>query len=804
MRPSTEIDTLRQQLPYHKLRQVKKEQVVPIDWQTEWERFDAAELFNYDLRVIPEKLLENMRKRQDVLMDGNQAALSVLTRLVDGLCGYPITPSTPIAENFARAASHGQKNLFGHELMYFQPSDELSAIAAVEAMASQGGRYVDNTSSQGLVLKTKNLFSVAGKRLPVVMTVMAREVNKGSLSIHCGHTDFYAVRNAGWAQLVSEDNQELHDLLPIAFKVNELRQVMLPTMVIGDGFIKSHAIENLKELSDAFLEYFVGPPSRLYQPNFEHGTLTGTFTDTDLTMEGQVAQDLAYRFFKRGFVIAMNAMNKTLGTNLKVVECYRTEDADMVVVILGSAAGVVKDVVDYYRDVKGYKIGVVRPVLFNPPCYEELAYGMRKAKVISVLERTGTAHNQLLLADVQAALQISLRAGREGKKEHRIYGRTDMPTLFHGVYGLGSKDFNKYDAAAVVENMLSFYEKKRRFFRDFYVGIEGPLTLRPAPLAGYLEREMGMTFVGVGAEGVKTALESAALIYAQDSGAGRKYIQSGARYGAARKGAPVFMNLRISSQPIRNSSELTERDVLAFFNEKFLSDQILKEYVGGLKENGLLVINTTQSWKEVMATFPDQVQSLIKYRRIKIVTLDGTRAAMTHLNKNLPGAAILGLVNKESGILPEREFEQRFKKTLEKKLGSKKKDLLEANISLLKYGADQSSGWKPEKAPGSSALDATTPVYTPPLPENFGQSPRTAGLPVILTEKDQMGTIKPVNLTPQYQEVFYEEMVKPIRRNGQAHPGRQEGPLGPLPAHRPGGHQPLPGHELYRHPVAGL
>ena len=374
MRPSSEIDTLRQQLPYHQLRQVKKERVIPIDWQTEWERFDAKELFTFDISSIPDKLLKNMRQRQEVLMDGNQAAISVLTRVVDGLCGYPITPSTPIAENFARVAAAGQKNLFGHELMYFQPSDELSAIAAVEAMACQGGRYVDNTSSQGLVLKTKNLFSVAGKRLPVVMTVMAREVNKGSLSIHCGHTDFYAVRNAGWAQLVSEDNQELHDLLPIAFKVSELRQAMLPTMVMGDGFIKSHAIENVKELSDAFLEYFVGPPSRLYQPNFEHGTLTGTFTDTDLSMEGQVAQDLAYRFFKRGFVAAMYVMNRILGSNLKVVECYRTADADLVIVVLGSAAGVVKEVVDYYRDVKGYRIGVVRPVLFNPPCYEELAF----------------------------------------------------------------------------------------------------------------------------------------------------------------------------------------------------------------------------------------------------------------------------------------------------------------------------------------------------------------------------------------------------------------------------------------------
>jgi pyruvate-ferredoxin/flavodoxin oxidoreductase len=761
MRPTTEIDTLRQQLPYHRLRQSRKDKVLPIDWPTEWERFDANELFAFDLFAIPEKMLENMRKRQDVLMDGNQAAISVLTRLVDGLCGYPITPSTPIAENFARVASNGQKNLFGNELMYFQPSDELSAIAAVEAMACQGGRYADNTSSQGLLLKTKNLFSVAGKRLPVVMTVMAREVNKGSLSIHCGHTDFYAVRNAGWAQLVSEDNQELHDLLPVAFKVSELKQVMLPTMVIGDGFIKSHAIENIKELSNAFLEYYVGPPNRLYQPDFEHGTLTGTFTDTDLTMEGQVSQDLAYRFFKRGFVLAMNIMNNILGTNHKVVECYRTEDADMVVVILGSAAGVVKDVVDYYRDVKGYKIGVVRPLLFTPPCYEELAYGMRKAKLISVLERAGTAHNQLLMADVQAALQVSLRAGREGKKEHRVYGRHEMPTLFHGVYGLGSKDFNKYDAASVVENMLASYEKKRRFHRDFYVGIEGPLTLRPAPLPGYLERELGMTFIGVGAEGVKTALESAALIYAQDVGTGRKYVQSGARYGAARKGAPVFMNLRLSAQPIRNSSELTERDVLAFFNEKFLSDQILREYVGGIKENGLLVINTHKSCYDIMATFPPQVQSLIKYRRVKLMTLDGTRAALQHLNRNLPGAAFLGLINREMGILPEREFEQRFKKILEKKLGTKKREMLEANIALLKFGADMASGHVTDKAPGTLALDPTAPVYTPPMAENFGQGPRTAGLPVVLTDKDQMGIIQPVNLTENYQEVFYQDMIKP-------------------------------------------
>ncbi len=756
-----DMDRLRGQLPYYRLQQ-ERESKVQLDWKEEWKRFDARNLFEFDLASIPADRLETIRKRNDSVMDGNHAVLSVLTRLVDGFCGYPITPSTPVAEDFAKAASNGVRNLFGHELMYFQPSDELSAIAAVEAMASQGGRYVDNTSSQGLVLKMKNLFSVAGKRLPVVMSVMAREVNKGSLSIHCGHTDFYGVRNAGWAQLVSCDNQELHDLLPVAFKVAELRQVMLPCMVIGDGFVKSHALENIKELSDDFLRYFVGFPNRLYQPRFGQATLMGSFTDADLTMEGQISQDFAYRFLKRAYVAAMNAMNKILGTNLKIVENYRTEDAEMVVVIMGSAAGVVKDVVDYYRDVRGMKVGVVRPVLFSPPSYEEIAYGMRKAKAVTVLERSGMAHNQLLLADVQAALQISMRAGREGRAEHQIYSREDMPTLLHGVYGLGSKDFNKYDAGAVIENMHTSLKKSGQFHRDFFLGVEGPYTLRPQPLSDYKERELGMTFIGIGAEGVKTALETAAYIYSE-GGEGCKFIQSGARYGAARKGGAIFMNLRISDDPIRNSSELTERDVLVFFNEKFLLEQILREYVGGLKENGLFIINSPRPAAELLASFSEQIQAVIKDRQIRLVAIDATSAALKHLNRNLPGSAILGLINRQMGILGQEDFEERVGNIFRGKLGKKKGvDIIESNLALLRYGASLSVAGGAQAGLAPNALDCSPEPFAPPLPEDFGQGPRSSGLLAELTEKDELGTIKPPNLFNDYEELFRREMVQPI------------------------------------------
>jgi len=372
------------------------------------------------------------------------------------------------------------------------------------------------------------------------------------------------------------------------------------------------------------------------------------------------------------------------------------------------------------------------------------------------------AHNQLLMADVQAALQISNKAGREGQAEHRIYGRQDMPTLLHGVYGLGSKDFTRYDAAAVTENMKRCLDGKgEQFHHNFFSGIEGPYTLKPIDLPDYRERELGITFIGIGAEGVKTALETAALVYSQDKGEGCKYIQSGARYGAARKGSAVFMNMRISNHPIRDSSQLTEHDILAFFNEKFASGHILQEYAQGLKKKGLFVINSPRSTEEILASFPAHVQNLIEERQVKLVAIDATRAALKHLNRNLPGAAILGLINKEKNILAEEDFEARLKSVFQEKMGLKKgKEVIESNIALLKYGASRVRQGLPAEI--DQAIDTTCVPQEVAEPENFGQKNRAAGLPVSLTRKDEMGTVKPVNLVEDYQGKFHEEIVQPI------------------------------------------
>ena len=358
-----------------------------IDFKRDFEyTFNGARLFDCEgyVEAVKQEAGDDfaaMSRQEDFIGDGNSTVVNVLKRVVTGLVGYPITPSTPIAEGMAKAYADGFVNVFGERIFYFQPESELGAMAFLEGAASQGGRYADNTSSQGLTYKYKNMYSVAGKRLPVLMTMQTRELNKGSLSIHNGHADLYAARGAGWLQFMSANNQEMHYLIPLVYKAIEQRQLMLPAIVAGEGFLKSHSIENIKIVSDEFLKYFVGEPNRLFQPDFDNPVLMGTFTDIGVTMPTQMKQDLALLNAKKYVKAAMRVMNAILGTSLDVVEDYYAAESEYVVVCLGAAAGTMKEAIDYYR-AKGVSVGLLRPVLFYPVCTEELARGIQNAKVV--------------------------------------------------------------------------------------------------------------------------------------------------------------------------------------------------------------------------------------------------------------------------------------------------------------------------------------------------------------------------------------------------------------------------------------
>ena len=689
--------------------------------------FDQENFIENLRKNIGDENLKKMQKTDEFVNDGNSAVVNVLKRLVTGLVGYPITPSTPIAEGMAKAYSDGTKNVFGEKIFYFQPESELGAMAFLEGAACQGGRFADNTSSQGLTYKLKNMYSVAGKRLPVLMTVQAREVNKGSLSIHNSHTDIYAARGTGWIITVSSTNQEMHNLIPIAYKTIEQRQVMLPAIVAGEGFLKSHSIENIKILSDEFLKYFVGEPNRLFQPDFDNPVLIGTFTDINVTMPTQIKQDMAIRNVKKYFKAVMSIANKILGTSLDVVENYRAEDAEFAVVMMGAGAETMKDVVDYYRG-KGVAVGLVRPVLFYPACIEEIAFGIQNSKVVTVLEKVAEANEKYLYRDVNEACKLL----------------NVNPEILTGIYGLGNQNLSIDDCCGIIENMMNSFKSNK-----FFVGIKGTNCIEPVEKNDFPSNEVGMTFIGIGAEGVKTSQETLAKIIAKSG----KYVQTSAKYGASRKGGMVVMNARVADKPIRNCSNITEVEILSIFNDKYFQDNSLLPFIKSIKKGGYLIINTVKTFKEIFDFTTKEIQNIFNEFKFNIVLIDATTHVLKVLKRNLPGTPILGVINKLTEILPETEFLKIFKEELTAKFGEKKPHLVEKNLILLNISYDMIKANYSLKD-NKMNIEKSKKLKDTVSKETFYKIPVET-----YSDKDELATLDFPNL---YKEKYFDKFVKDV------------------------------------------
>ncbi len=697
--------------------------------------FDSSK-FIEDLKIqIGEENFLALKKQEDFIGDGNSVVVNVLKRLVTGLVGYPITPSTPIAEGMAKAYSDGFVNVYGEKIFYFQPESELGAMAFLEGAASQGGRFADNTSSQGLTYKFKNMFSIAGKRLPALMTLQTREVNKGGLSIHNSHADLYAARGTGWVLLMSSNNQEMHYLIPLVCKAIEQRQVMLPAIIAGEGFLKSHSIENVKVLSDEFLKYFVGSPNRMFQTDFENPVLMGTFTDINVTMPTQVKQDYALKNVKKYVKAVMDIANKILGTNIDVVENYFTEDAEFVVVMMGAGAETMKEVVDYYRS-KGVLVGLVRPVLFYPSCTEEIAFGIQSAKVITVLEKVAQANEKFLFKDVNEAANFV----------------NVTPKIVSGVYGLGSQNFSIEDCIGIIENMLSQKPKN-----NFYVGISGINSITPVKKEDFKEKETGITFVGIGAEGVKTSQETLAKIIAKSG----KYVQTSAKYGASRKGGMVVMSLRVSDFPIRNCSNLTKIEILGVFNDKYLIDDSLVPFLKSIKNGGYLLVNTAKDVENLMKSVSANIKNILNDNKFNLIIFDATSAVFSVLKKNLPGTPMLGIINHFVKILPEDKFLSIFKEELLQKFGDKKPQVVEKNLSLLNIPFTSiPSSDKLEIRDANTTTDNLNKISTPKKLKFYIDK-------VEYSTDDELATIDFPNLYGEkYFDRFVNKVLIPVQNGG--------------------------------------
>ncbi|MEW6571186.1 MAG: pyruvate ferredoxin oxidoreductase [Nitrospirota bacterium] len=387
-----------------------------------------------------------------VAATGNEAVANALRQVDPDVCAaYPITPQTELMQRFSSFVSDG---IVKTELILVE--SEHSAMSACVGAAAGGGRVVTATSSQGLALMWEILFIASGLRLPVIMPVVNRALS-APINIHGDHSDAMGARDSGWIQLWSENAQEAYDNTIQAFRIAEHLNVRLPVMICLDGFIISHSIERVEYLEDSDVQNFVGDYRRVNPLlDIEHPVSYGPLILPDYYMEFRKAHDDVMAGVDEVVLKTGDEFEKISGRRYGLFEKYRIDDAEIGMVILGSAAGTSKDVIDGFRDM-GIKAGLLKPRLFRPFPYEEVGSALNHLKAVCVLDRAdafGGSYGQLFL-DISTSL----------------YPFEKKPILINKIYGLGGRDYLPEHAEFVLKELAGIAEtSKVRTFKE-YIGV---------------------------------------------------------------------------------------------------------------------------------------------------------------------------------------------------------------------------------------------------------------------------------------------------------------------------------------------
>ena len=367
-------------------------------------------------------------------LSGNEAVAVAMRQIDPDVMGaFPITPSTEIPQYFAQYVADGLVNT---ELVTVE--SEHSSMSVCMGAAAAGGRAVSATSSAGLALMYETLYVAASSRLPIVLAVSTRALS-GPININNDHSDAMGARDSGWIQIYAENNQEAYDNYLQAFPIGETADVRLPVMICQDGFITSHAVENIELLEDDEVKAFVGQ----YEPehyllNADEPMAAGPYDVTHYYMEHKKQQAEAMKNARTAILRQAERFYELTGRRYGFFEEYRMEDAETALVLMGSTAGTAKAAVDELRS-QGRKVGLVKLRVFRPFPMEELAQALKNCKAVAVMDKSEgfSACGGPLFAETRSAL----------------YDLEDRPRLIDIVCGLGGRDISTKDIRAVYDRL---------------------------------------------------------------------------------------------------------------------------------------------------------------------------------------------------------------------------------------------------------------------------------------------------------------------------------------------------------------
>jgi pyruvate ferredoxin oxidoreductase alpha subunit len=362
--------------------------------------------------------------------DGNFAASQALRQAqVDVVAAYPITPSTPIVENYGSYVANGY--IDGEFIMV---ESEHGAMSGCVGASAAGGRVATATSSQGFALMTEVLYQASGMRLPIVLTVVNRAL-ASPLNVRGDHSDMYLGRDSGWIQIDAFNSQEAYDLTLCAFRIGENHSVRLPVMVHQDGFITSHTAQNVYPLSDEKAYQFVGE----FKPiddmlDFSKPVTYGAQTEEDWHFEHKARQHKALIDSRSVIDAVFDEYAKLSGRAYKRVESYMMEDADVAIVALGTTVETCLVAAKQLREEKGIKCGIVAPRCFRPFPFDMVRDALSGVKAIACLDRSSPGGAMgALFNEVSAA----------------IYSTPNRPLVTNFIYGLGGRDFSVEEAKRI-------------------------------------------------------------------------------------------------------------------------------------------------------------------------------------------------------------------------------------------------------------------------------------------------------------------------------------------------------------------
>ena len=622
-----------------------------------------------------------MRKMKT--MDGNTAAAYISYAFTEVAAIYPITPSSPMAEHVDEWVAQKKKNVFGQPVKVVEMQSEAGAAGAVHGSLQAGVLTTTYTASQGLLLMVPNMYKMAGERLPGVIHVAARSIATSSLSIFGDHQDVMAARATGYAILGESSVQEIMDLSAVAHLA--ALKCRIPFINFFDGFRTSHEIQKIEVLEYDELKEMLDKEAL---ENFRNNSLNpnnpvtkGTAQNSDTYFQTREAVNSAYDNIPDVVEDYMTQITKLTGREYHCFDYYGHEEADMVIIAMGSACDVVEETVDYLNN-NGQKVGLIKVRLFRPFAIEKfLKVIPESVKKIAVLDRTkepGSIGEPLYLDVVRAIME-------EGRAIKVVGGR----------FGLGSKDPTPSHIAGVFENLNA--EKPKN---NFTIGILDDVTntsLAPIEIDASKEGTTSCKFWGLGSDGTVGANKSAIKIIGDHTD---MYAQGYFSYDSKKSGGITVSHLRFGKSEIKSPYLVEKADFIACHNQAYVYKYNVLE---GLKKNGKFLLNTIWSEEELDKKLPAEMKKFIAENNIEFYTLNAVKIAQEiglggRINMIMQSAFF-----KIANIIPIEDAVKYLKEAVVTSYGRKGEKVVNMNHAAIDRGLDSivkitvTDSWKNSK-----------------------------------------------------------------------------------------------------------